>query len=49
MWHDLLKFCTKKPNKQCMLDSLFTSKMPIRILMRLFFNPESHVYLRELA
>ena len=28
---------------------LITSKMRIRILMRLFFNPERSVYLRELA
>jgi hypothetical protein len=49
MWHDFLKFCTKKPNKHCMLDSLFTSKMRIRILMRLFLNSDSRCHLRELA
>jgi len=32
-----------------MLDSLFTSKMRVQILMRLFLNPESRAYLRELA
>jgi hypothetical protein len=32
-----------------MLDSLITSKMRVRILMRLFLNPDSHAYLRELA
>jgi DNA-binding transcriptional ArsR family regulator len=32
-----------------MLDSLITSKMRVQILMRLFLNSESRVYLRELA
>lgn len=32
-----------------MLESLITSRMRVQILMRLFFNPESHAYLRELA
>lgn len=32
-----------------MLDSLFTSKMRIQILMRLFLNADSHSHLRELA
>ena len=32
-----------------MLDSLFTSKMRVQILMRLFLNADSHTYLRELA
>jgi AraC-like DNA-binding protein len=32
-----------------MLDSLITSKMRIQILMRLFLNPDTHAYLRELA
>jgi hypothetical protein len=32
-----------------MLDSLITSKMRVQILMRLFLNPNSHAYLRELA
>jgi len=32
-----------------MLDSLFTSKMRVQILMRLFLNTDSRVYLRELA
>ena len=32
-----------------MLDSLFTSKMRIQILMRLFLNSDSQAYLRELA
>ena len=32
-----------------MLDGLFTSKMRIQILMRLFFNSDSHAYLRELS
>jgi DNA-binding transcriptional ArsR family regulator len=32
-----------------MLDSLITSKMRVQILMRLFLNPDSHAYLRELA
>ena len=32
-----------------MLDSLFTSKMRIRILMRLFLNSNSRCHLRELA
>jgi len=32
-----------------MLDSLFTSKMRVQILMRLFLNTNSRVYLRELA
>ena len=32
-----------------MLDGLFTSKMRVQILMRLFLNPDSHAYLRELA
>ncbi len=32
-----------------MLDGLITSKMRIQILMRLFLNPESRSYLRELA
>ena len=32
-----------------MLDSLFTSKMRIQILMRLFLNTDSRSYLRELA
>ena len=32
-----------------MLDSLFTSKMRIQILMRLFLNADSRSYLRELA
>jgi hypothetical protein len=30
-------------------DGLITSKTRIRILMRLFFNPARHAYLRELA
>mgnify|MGYP000019400230 CR=1 FL=1 len=32
-----------------MLDSLITSKMRVQILMRLFLNPDSHAYLRELS
>ena len=32
-----------------MLDSLITSKMRVQILMRLFLNARSRVYLRELA
>lgn len=32
-----------------MLDSLFTSKMRVQILMRLFLNGNSHAYLRELV
>jgi DNA-binding transcriptional ArsR family regulator len=32
-----------------MLDSLITSKMRVQILMRLFLNPASRAYLRELA
>ena len=32
-----------------MLDSLFTSKMRVQILMRLFLNADSCAYLRELA
>jgi predicted nucleotidyltransferase len=32
-----------------MLDSLITSKMRVQILMRLFLNPDSRAYLRELA
>lgn len=32
-----------------MLDSLFTSKMRVQILMRLFLNEDSRAYLRELA
>jgi DNA-binding transcriptional ArsR family regulator len=32
-----------------MLGSLITSKMRVQILMRLFLNPDSHAYLRELA
>ena len=32
-----------------MLDSLFTSKMRVKILMRLFLNADSRSYLRELA
>jgi AraC-like DNA-binding protein len=32
-----------------MLGSLFTSKMRAQILMRLFLNPDSRAYLRELA
>lgn len=32
-----------------MLDSLITSKMRVQILMRLFLNPDSRTYLRELA
>lgn len=32
-----------------MLDGLITSKMRIQILMRLFLNPDSRAYLRELA
>ena len=32
-----------------MLDSLITSKMRVQILMRLFLNPDSQAYLRELA
>lgn len=32
-----------------MLDTLFTSKMRVQILMRLFLNPDSQAYLRELA
>lgn len=49
IWHYPLKFCTKKPNNKDMLDSLFTSKMRVQILMRLFLNPETRAYLRELA
>jgi DNA-binding transcriptional ArsR family regulator len=49
MWHYPLKFRTKKPNNKGMLDSLFTSKMRVQILMRLFLNPQSRAYLRELA
>ena len=30
-------------------NGLITSKMKIRILMRLFFNPAQHAYLRELS
>jgi predicted nucleotidyltransferase len=32
-----------------MLDSLITSRMRVQILMRLFLNPDSRAYLRELA
>ena len=32
-----------------LLDGIITSKMRIRILMRLFLNPEQDAYLRELA
>ena len=32
-----------------MLDGLFTSKMRVQILMRLFLNSDSRTYLRELA
>jgi len=32
-----------------MFDALITSKMRVRILMRLFLNPENQAYLRELA
>ena len=32
-----------------MLDSLITSRMRVQILMRLFLNPKSRTYLRELA
>lgn len=32
-----------------MLDALITSKMRVRILMRLFLNQENHAYLRELV
>ena len=32
-----------------MLGSLITSKMRVQILMRLFLNPDSQAYLRELA
>lgn len=32
-----------------MLDRLITSKMRVQILMRLFMNPDSRAYLRELA
>ena len=32
-----------------MLDYLITSKMRVQILMRLFLNPDSRTYLRELA
>ena len=32
-----------------MFDSLITSKMRVRILMRVFLNQENHVYLRELV
>jgi len=32
-----------------MLDGLFTSKMRVQILMRLFLNPDSQAYLRELS
>jgi DNA-binding transcriptional ArsR family regulator len=32
-----------------MLDSLIASKMRVQILMRLFLNPDSRTYLRELA
>jgi predicted nucleotidyltransferase len=32
-----------------MLDSLFTSKMRVQILMRLFLNTDNRAYLRELA
>lgn len=32
-----------------MFDGLITSKMRVQILMRLFLNPNSHAYLRELA
>lgn len=32
-----------------MLGSLITSKMRVQILMRLFLNPDSHAYLRELV
>jgi hypothetical protein len=32
-----------------MLSSLITSKIKAQIVMRLFLNPERHVYLRELA
>jgi DNA-binding transcriptional ArsR family regulator len=32
-----------------MLDRLITSKMRVQILMRLFLNPDSRAYLRELA
>jgi predicted nucleotidyltransferase len=30
-------------------DGLITSKMRVQILMRLFFNPKAHAYIRELA
>jgi DNA-binding transcriptional ArsR family regulator len=32
-----------------MLDSLITSRMRVQILMRLFLNPDTQAYLRELA
>jgi DNA-binding transcriptional ArsR family regulator len=32
-----------------MLDTLITSRMRVRILMRLFLNPDSRAHLRELA
>lgn len=32
-----------------MLDSLITSKMRVKILMRLFLNTKTRVYLRDLA
>ena len=32
-----------------MLSNLITSKIKVQIVMRLFLNPERHVYLRELA
>jgi predicted transcriptional regulator with HTH domain len=34
---------------QSLLNSLITSKMRVRILMRLFLNPAQQAYLRELA
>lgn len=45
----VLKFSTKSSTHLAMLDSLITSKMRVQILMRLFLNPDSHAYLRELA
>lgn len=50
----IIDYCSEKQNeKDSILDSIFsgliTSKTRIRILMRLFLNPDRQAYLRELA
>jgi DNA-binding transcriptional ArsR family regulator len=50
----VMVYCSKKQNeKDTILDSIFTglitSKTRIRIIMRLFLNPDRQAYLRELA